>query len=392
MVMLPLTCGVSAADPTTAASRPADAGLFIDVGADLVRTGLHASNATGKGTADDTAPIQAAIDFVARCGHGTVFLPPGVYCLSSITIRPGVTLAGAGMDQTTLRGITTSYALVRIEGGVVTGLTAYGTPDASVSGAHWKPGPCGRRKEGTSKPAHVLAVMSAHCGALIANVRAMEARYDCLYVCGSKGLRVLNSQFDRAGRNVVSLVGNDEDFLFDGCRFGSLWGLYLFDIEPGKDRWVRDGMIRDCTFDGTRAGEMGTATWGNFLCFSGHAQLKTRDIRVVGCQFRDVYVRVRGVFPRVGFLWNRFETRGSVFVRIPTNPTGELADAVLRGNTFLVKGKPSPKVVDGVTFSGNCVVEANTPALAGRITTRPTATQRTWEEDKLPRAGVGRSP
>jgi hypothetical protein len=388
MVVYPLTAAISlalnglAANPATAASRPAEAGLFVDVGADLVRLGICGSNVIEKGTADSTASIQAAVDFVAQRGPGAVFLPPGVYHLSSITIRPGVTLAGAGADRTTLRGITTSYALVRMEGGIVAGLTAYGTPDESVSGPYWKPGPCGRRTQGASKPAHVLAVLNAHGGALITNVRAMEARYDCLYVCGSKGLRVLNSQFDRAGRNVVSLVGNDEDFLFDGCRFGSLWGLYLFDIEPGRDRWVRDGMMRDCVFDGTRAGEMGTATWGNFLCFSGHAQLKTRDIRVVGCRFRDVYVRVRGVFPRVWFLWNRFETRGPALVRIPTNPTGELADAVLRGNTFLVADKPSARVIDGVAFSGDCVVEGNTPVLAGCVATRPAATQRAWEEDK----------
>ena len=381
MAVLPLSLCVSPIATGIAASRPAETALCVDATADLVRLGIHASNATGKGTADDTPPIQAAIDFVAKRGHGTVLLPPGAYRLRSITVRPGVTLAGAGMEQTSLRGITTSYALVRIEGGVVTGLTAYGTPDESVSGPHWKPGPCGRHKQGASKPAHVLAVMNAQSGALIANVRALEARYDCLYVCGSKGLRVFNSQFDRAGRNVVSLVGNDEHFLFDGCRFGSLWGLYLFDIEPGGGHWVRDGMIRDCVFDGSRAGEMGTATWGTFLCFSGHAKLKTRDICVVGCRFRNVYVRVRGVFPRVCFLWNRFETRGSAFVRIPTNPTGELVDAVLRGNTFLVRDKPSRNVIEGVTFSGNCVVEANTPVLTGRITTRPAATQRAWEED-----------
>jgi hypothetical protein len=57
----------------------------------------------GAGTADilagsdDTAAIQAAIDFVDRLGGGTIFFPEGRYKISSyLTCRKNVTLIGAG--------------------------------------------------------------------------------------------------------------------------------------------------------------------------------------------------------------------------------------------------------------------------------------------------------
>ena len=52
--------------------------------------------AVGDGVADDTAAIQAAIDSLAAYG-GSIFLPPGVYRISTaLKMRPGVTLQGGG--------------------------------------------------------------------------------------------------------------------------------------------------------------------------------------------------------------------------------------------------------------------------------------------------------
>jgi len=230
MFCLVLAPGVaSATDAQADESTPRP---FLDVTSDLTRHGIHPVNAKGDGIADDTAPIQAAVDSVADVG-GTVFLPPGLYMIKSIAVPPGVTFAGAGMDQTTLRPIAKATALIAITGGTVSGLTAYGTSDESASGPNWKPGPRGRYKDGTSRIVHLLMVKGALDGAVITNVRALEPRHDCLYVRGTKGLRVRNCIFNRAGRNVVSLVGNDEDFVIERCHFGPLWGLYLFDIEPG---------------------------------------------------------------------------------------------------------------------------------------------------------------
>jgi len=126
---------------------------------------------------------------------------------------------------------------------------------------------------------------------------------------------------------------------------------------------------------------MNTDTWGRFLCFSGHARLLTRDIRVVACQFRDAYVRVRGVFPGVCFLGNRFDTTGPAFVRIPTNPTGQFMNAEIRQNVFLSGAEPASHVIQGLTFSGECVFEDNRPALRDTVIVGPAASERAWEED-----------
>jgi len=60
--------------------------------------------ATGNGTTDDSAAIQAAI---AAAGSGNaVFLPSGTYAVAtSISLRDGVSLIGAGIEATTIKGI-----------------------------------------------------------------------------------------------------------------------------------------------------------------------------------------------------------------------------------------------------------------------------------------------
>ncbi len=53
--------------------------------------------ATGDGTTDDRAAIQAAIDAAAAAGGGTVFLPRGLYrTADTIVLKTGVYLRGAG--------------------------------------------------------------------------------------------------------------------------------------------------------------------------------------------------------------------------------------------------------------------------------------------------------
>ncbi|MCP3709721.1 glycoside hydrolase family 55 protein [Paraburkholderia sp. CNPSo 3274] len=59
--------------------------------------------ATGNGSTDDTAAIQAAITAVGNAGGGTVYFPPGTYKISSLTVpTTGVFLLGAGKNATNL--------------------------------------------------------------------------------------------------------------------------------------------------------------------------------------------------------------------------------------------------------------------------------------------------
>lgn len=75
--------------------------------------------ATGNGVTDDTAAIQAAID-TAPAGNGqttvrgsAVFIPAGIYVITSLTIKNGSVLFGEGTTQTVLRRTdTTGYGIL----------------------------------------------------------------------------------------------------------------------------------------------------------------------------------------------------------------------------------------------------------------------------------------
>ena len=197
--------------------------LIIDVTNDLRQLGIHPQNAVGDGKTDNTKSIQAAIDYVYQNGGGSVVVPPGQYRMESITLMDGVRLTGAGVEQTFFRPPDHNfYAMIKVIGGALENFTIYGTPTEDVSGTNWKVGVYkGKQRGGSSaRPVHLIYINDAFNGVDINNVRSFESRYDCLYVRGSKGLRVTNCVFDRAGRNITSMVGNDEDFVFSRCRFG----------------------------------------------------------------------------------------------------------------------------------------------------------------------------
>ena len=344
------------------ASCASETGHSLDVMHGLRESGAFSRNAAGDGETDDTEAIQAAIDHVAEAGGGPVLLPAGTYRIEGIRVAGGVRVVGAGPDKTSLRVFKgTPYALITLAGGALEDLTVYGTPTEAESGDNWKVGTDGKGVGSTALPVHLVHVSDAYNGATLRNVHVLESRYDCLYVRGSKRLRVENCRFDRAGRNVVSMVGNDEAFLFSKCTFGSLWGLYHFDIEPAGGRYVRDGVFDHCVFDGRDAGKMDTGEWGSFLCFCGHEELKSRSITVRDCTFHNIYVRVHGVFPEVEFLNNTFDTKAHAFVRVHTNPVGEFRDALVRGNRFLMRGQPARAINQGVSFTGASIFVDNSP-------------------------------
>lgn len=371
-------------------------GTVIDVTRDVDALGLGVANAKGDGKTDDGPAIRAAIEYVASMGGGTVYLPEGTYLVGpskdpetklkrGIEVLPGVSIIGAGRDVTTIRPSGPMTALIHISGGGLHNLTVYGTPSEEVSGDHWIVGTEGTGKNGTAVTTHNIMARDITDGAVISNVASLEAGYDTLYTRGTVGLKVLNSRFDRAGRNIVSMVGTDREFLFSDCYFGSLWGLYHVDIEPVPPRFVQNGAFVNCTFDGTRAGEMGTDTWGSFFCFSGDHSggLRNRNIAVIGCEFRNIYVRVRGVFPGAAFLNNRFDTRNNAaFVRIRTNPVGEFRDTFVRGNDFLVQGQPRhASVVYGAAFTGSSIFDRNRPAATNEVAITEMSDNGDWVEE-----------
>jgi len=64
-------------------------------------------------TTDCSAFFQAAIDAVNSAGGGTVFIPSGTYFLNStITLKQGVVLQGAGRSGTVLRGAGANFTAI----------------------------------------------------------------------------------------------------------------------------------------------------------------------------------------------------------------------------------------------------------------------------------------
>ena len=149
--------------------------LAINVGHDLVRMEIHDANAACDGQADDSAAIQAAIDHVAAAGGGMVFVPPGTCRIANVQLHPGVTLAGAGREQTILRALNTSRMLL-MSGGTLRDLSVYGTPTADVSGDGWRITTKAGRG-GTATSSHLITVTDA-VDPVIENVRVAESRYE----------------------------------------------------------------------------------------------------------------------------------------------------------------------------------------------------------------------
>lgn len=58
--------------------------------------------ALGDNATDDTAALQLAIDAFASEGHGTVFIPEGIYWFDRLILPTAVTIQGAGTDATLL--------------------------------------------------------------------------------------------------------------------------------------------------------------------------------------------------------------------------------------------------------------------------------------------------
>jgi hypothetical protein len=71
--------------------------------------------ATGNGTTDDTAAIQATLNCLGSAGGGTCLVPPGTYiCSSTLSIPQLVILRGAGPQSSTLSFSNTGDGLARI--------------------------------------------------------------------------------------------------------------------------------------------------------------------------------------------------------------------------------------------------------------------------------------
>lgn len=106
--------GLSDVDNTSDIDKPistlAQSGLDTKVSKDELAFNVKDFGAVGDGTADDTAAINTAISTAHAAGGGTVFLPAGIYNISSPIGHSGgvanIRLTGSGHQAATIRTIT----------------------------------------------------------------------------------------------------------------------------------------------------------------------------------------------------------------------------------------------------------------------------------------------
>lgn len=88
---------------------PFTASVATNVGDKLAQTvSVKDFGAVGDGVVDDTAAIQAAIDYANSLGGGEIFVPTGTYNIGSTTLvmKTGVTLRGEGNTQSIIQSDT----------------------------------------------------------------------------------------------------------------------------------------------------------------------------------------------------------------------------------------------------------------------------------------------
>lgn len=86
-----------------------------------VRDPQFAGGATGDGVTDDTAAIQAAIDYIGGLGGGVVFVPPGAYMTDVLSVTDdNVYLLGTG-EASAINAISGASGSALISWGGVTG-------------------------------------------------------------------------------------------------------------------------------------------------------------------------------------------------------------------------------------------------------------------------------
>lgn len=118
---------------------------FSVVGAAFINVKGSAYGATGDGSTDDTAAIQAALDAAGAASGGTVYFPPGTYKITSaLSVSGGTSLQGAGPGASIIRndngsnGNAFTYAVYATYPTSIVGLRIYPstTNDGNVIQAH----------------------------------------------------------------------------------------------------------------------------------------------------------------------------------------------------------------------------------------------------------------
>ena len=286
----------------TAGAQEKFPGKFFDYGGAAFNVKHLDFGATGDGTTDDTTAIQAAIDIAAVVGGattpfvqvaGTVFLPAGDYFIasgSSLDLKTGVRLIGAGIGVTTISHGGGSVPVVQLTGGSgdqffgveVTDLTIDGAGATSTRGILLQRAIRGSRIErvGVRNCDIGIFVEQSQTCVLSAIVAIANITYNVrLLVATSMQLQNsrLDSPINDASVYVTSEVGGNESvaLLVSGCAIqgSQKAGLLCEDVNTVT--------VIECDFENNNRAD---ASWGAIHCQDG-ADERGEVVNVIGSFF-----------------------------------------------------------------------------------------------------------
>lgn len=130
--------------PTLAGLYPSLSGVNTWTGNQYFKTGapwadVKAFGAVGDSTTDDTTSLQNTINYMnTTFGGGTVFLPPGIYKTTGITVKGKVRIVGCGRDISYISGFVSNTNTVTFDSSCTRGcsledLTVYGYYNPNVA-------------------------------------------------------------------------------------------------------------------------------------------------------------------------------------------------------------------------------------------------------------------
>lgn len=206
-------------------------------------------SATGNGSTDDTAAIQAAINAVFAAGGGTIYFPPGNYRVTSLSLSWGtlptsIVFAGAGQFATSITKIGASTNSVFTLDATLGDGTYSEFRDMTISGNNVASS--GIRASLMARNVFKsIRVTGATSAGIIAEGSLINSFYDCNLIGNVDGYRCVKNGIVRC--NLVEFFGgsvrNNSNWGFD---IGDTSGLHLYgtDIESnGTPGNIGGGLI-----------------------------------------------------------------------------------------------------------------------------------------------------
>ena len=298
--------------------------------------------AKGDGVSDDTAAIAAAMN-AALGAEQSVYLPAGTYKVGSIRVPNGLTVTGAGMSASWLKGhldFGSDQYISDLKIGDL-GVSAVKNTDGASSTTFER---VRFRGGGGRNWTYVVSLGSgADCDHITFRACQIERNLGVEVVGEDRGFNNVSVWTDRSG--VVS------DITFEGCHMGvsngqgghdtgsPRMGLECYvhsDTAPTGYGW-RNIVLRDCVFE---AADCHTAD------FSDIPSARGTGLLIEGCLFKG------GGYTNVKWQW-------TLDLEMPLNP-------IIRNNTFL-RGNGNWGYVLAVVDRGDTAYKSSGATITGNI-------------------------